>query len=213
MVATTSIGHLPDDELVQRAQEGDDAAINALIERYRRFARAKSRGYFIVGGDADDLEQEALIGLYKAVRDFRTDRAQSFRAFVELCVTRQIITAIKTASRRKHEPLNRAVPISGRHPAGNPSEVTLEEVPVEDSAPGPADVVVSVETMARMEATLTDVLSDFELQVLGLHVAGRSYVEMGEALGRDSKAIDNALQRIKRKLEGRLGEASSANFA
>jgi RNA polymerase sporulation-specific sigma factor len=196
---------LPDDALAARAQAGDDVALQALLDRYRRFARARSRGYFLVGGDAEDLEQEALIGLYKAVRDFRPEHQSSFRAFAELCVTRQIITAIKTATRRKHQPLNQYVSLSG----GAGRDDDGDDRPVDDlledrHAADPADAVLSAERLASMRASMLALLSGLEVDVLRLYVEGKSYQEIAERLQRHVKSIDNALQRIKRKLEAHL---------
>lgn len=213
MVTSRSISHLPDVELVHRAQRGHDAALDVLIGRYRRFVRAKSRGYFLAGGDADDLEQEALLGLCKAVRDYRSERCGSFRPFVELCVTRQIMTAIKVANRRKHQPLNWSVAIANVRCGEAGPEVAPEDRLVDDGTLEPAEQVVERQSAAEIRATLSAVLSDLELQVLGLYVDGWSYGEIGEALGRESKAIDNALQRIRRKLEGSVGEALARDIA
>lgn len=202
-VRTKYIGHLADSELVSLAQKGDNAAFGVLIERYRRFATAKCRGYFIVGGDTDDLEQEALIGLYKAVRDYRSERGGSLRTFIELCVSRQIVTAIKRATRQKHQPLNRSVPIPRLQRRDSGSETTLEELLVE-RAPEPAEMVVSVEAMVEMEATLSESLSELESTAFRLHCGGKSAAEIGETLGKDAKAIDNAIQRTRRKLQRQI---------
>ncbi|MGH9242785.1 MAG: RNA polymerase sporulation sigma factor SigH [Acidimicrobiales bacterium] len=203
-MASKSLSYLPDSELALEAQRGSDLALHSLIERYRRFARAKSRGYFLVGGDADDIEQEALIGLYKAVRDFRAEHQASFRAFAELCITRQIITAIKTATRRKHQPLNGYVSISGVRGSDDPTERSIEELLVGHENPDPADNVISIERLAAMRETVLMLLSGLEIEVLRLYIDGKSYHEIGEALGRHTKSIDNALQRIKRKLDAHL---------
>ena len=194
---------LTDPELAAIAQAGDPDAFTALIDRYRRFARAKSRGYFLVGGDADDIEQEGMIGLYKAVRDFRPDRQSSFRAFAELCITRQVITAIKTATRQKHQPLNRYVSISGAARGGEGDhESTVEHLLCDHHVADPADEVVPKERLDDLHASMSRLLSSLEVEVLGLYVEGKSYQEIGEHLGRHVKSIDNALQRIKKKVEG-----------
>jgi RNA polymerase sporulation-specific sigma factor len=190
---------LSDEELVGLFHEGELAALDLLVARYRRFARAKARGYFLAGGDTDDLEQEALIGLFKAIRDFRPGQA-SFRAFAELCITRQIMTAIKTACRQKHQPLNRYVSLWGLRVIDDPSERLVEEL-FDQRVPDPADEVVSLEGQAAMGASLVALLSGLEVDVLRLHLDGCSYQEISERLGRHVKAVDNALQRIKRKLE------------
>jgi RNA polymerase sporulation-specific sigma factor len=209
-VATSQLTELPDDELAARFQGGDRLALEALIARYRRFARAKSRGYFLVGGDADDIEQEALIGLYKAARDFRPEHQASFRAFAELCITRQIITAIKTATRQKHQPLNQYVSISGARGGDDPGERSVEELLHAHHDGDPADSVVSSERMETIRSSMARMLSALEVDVLKLYVEGKSYQEIGEQLGRHVKSIDNALQRIKRKLDQHLQETAAA---
>jgi len=203
-VAATPLTDVADDELAARFQAGDRLALDALIARYRRFARAKSRGYFLVGGDSDDIEQEALIGLYKAARDFRPEHQASFRAFAELCITRQIITAIKTATRQKHQPLNQYVSISGARGGDDPGERSVEELLHSHHDGDPADNVVSGERMQSMRTSMAEMLSGLEVDVLKLYVEGKSYQEIGEQLGRHVKSIDNALQRIKRKLDQHL---------
>jgi RNA polymerase sporulation-specific sigma factor len=201
-----------DDELAAAAQAGHTLSLDTLIDRYRRFARAKSRGYFLVGGDADDIEQEALIGLYKAVRDFRPEFQASFRAFAELCITRQIITAIKTATRQKHQPLNQYLSISGVRGSDDPGERSVEELlPCHHHGTDPADNVVSRERLESMRASMAQMLSDLEVDVLRLYVEGKSYQEIGERLGRHVKSIDNALQRIKRKLDAHLAAEAAAD--
>jgi RNA polymerase sporulation-specific sigma factor len=197
-VATES--NVTDEELVSRWQDGDSAALDALLRRYRRFARAKARTYFLVGADADDVEQEGMIGLFKAARDYRADRQSSFRAFAELCVTRQVISAIKASTRFKHQPLNRYVSISGVRGSDDPGQRHVEELLDQHSA-DPADLVVSAEQLYEMRRYMAECLSRLEVDVLRLYVEGKSYQEIGVQLGRHTKAIDNALQRIKRKLD------------
>jgi len=212
-VATT-LTDLPDDALAARFQGGDHRALDALLARYRRFARSKSRGYFLVGGDADDIEQEALIGLYKAARDFRSEHQASFRAFAELCITRQVITAIKTATRQKHKPLNQYVSISAVRGSDDPGERSVEELlPSVHHGTDPADNVVSNERFEAMRSAMTDMLSRFEVEVLERYVEGCSYHEIAEHLGRHVKSIDNALQRIKRKLDVHLATESATDAA
>ena len=191
--------------LVRLFHEGDVEALDLLLERYRRFARAKARGYFLAGGDSDDIEQEGMIGLFKAIRDFRHGQS-SFRAFAELCITRQIITAIKT----RHPP-EAPAPEPLRLPVGpagdrRPSERLVEEL-FDQHVPDPADEVVSLERLAAMRDALADLLSGLEVEVLRLYLDGRSYQEISGHLGRHVKSIDNALQRIKRKLEAPSGTA------
>ena len=201
---------LADDDLAARFQAGDSDALTVLLERYRRFARAKARGYFLIGADNDDIEQEGMIGLYKAARDFRPDRQASFRAFAELCVTRQVITAVKTATRRKHQPLNQYVSISGVRGGDDPSERNVEEMLHDHYETDPADEIVSRERMAAMRQSMADMLSGLEVEVLRLYVEGKTYQEISDHLGRHVKSIDNALQRIKRKLDCHLQERAAA---
>ncbi|MHB1786404.1 MAG: RNA polymerase sporulation sigma factor SigH [Acidimicrobiales bacterium] len=203
---------LEDSELVARYQRGDELALDVLMARYRRFALAKARTYFLVGADSDDIAQEGLIGLFKAIRDFRADRLSSFRAFAELCITRQIITAIKTATRNKHQALNQYVSISGSYrDSDDGSERPAEErLGLNAYGPDPADVVVSAEGMESLRNSMGEVLSSLEVDVLRLYVEGKSYQEISAHLGRHVKSIDNALQRIKRKVDMHLVERKAA---
>jgi RNA polymerase sporulation-specific sigma factor len=203
---------LTDIELVARFQSGCQDALQVVITRYRRFARAKARSYFLVGADSDDVEQEALIGLYKAARDFRPEHQSSFRAFAELCITRQIITAIKTATRQKHQALNQYVSISGTRNGDDSGERTVDElIHVHRHGSDPADHIVADERFGAMRDRMAEVLSGLEVDVLTLYVEGKSYQEIGDHLGRHVKSIDNALQRIKRKLEMHLAERAVAD--
>jgi len=212
--AATALADRTDDELAVQAQQGDRLAQQTLIERYRRFARAKGRGYFLVGGDSDDIEQEALIGLYKAIRDYLPERQASFRAFAELCITRQIITAIKTATRQKHQPLNQYVSISGSRPTDDQQSDRVVEDLLDDSpSSDPADQVVSGERLDNLRGAMAEMLSGLEVDVLRLYVEGKSYQEIGEVLGRHVKSIDNALQRIKRKVDTHLAGEAAADLA
>jgi RNA polymerase sporulation-specific sigma factor len=199
-----------DEDLAGRYQQGDLDALNVLLERYRRFARAKARSYFLVGADSDDIEQEGMIGLYKAARDFRSDRQSSFRAFAELCITRQVITAIKAATRQKHQPLNQYVSISGVRGGDDPGERSVEDLLDDHRIADPADEVVSRKRMASMRRSMAEMLSGLEVDVLRLYVQGKSYQEIGNRLGRHVKSIDNALQRIKRKLDAHLQEEQAS---
>src|SRR6266545_3497127 len=192
---------LQDLQLVLRARNGDEGALDQLMRRYTGFVRLKASSYFLAGGDSEDLIQEGLIGLYKAVRDFRTDKETSFRSFAELCVTRQIITAIKTATRFKHQPLNQYVSFS-HTPAGQDTD---GECTLGDALPGshvdePSVVVISTEELQSLVGTLGTGLSSLESDALRLYLEGASYEEMAEELGCDTKTIDNALQRVKRKI-------------
>ena len=192
---------LADLQLVVRARNGDQVALDALIRRYTGFVRLKASSYFLAGGDSEDLIQEGLIGLYKAVRDFRHDKETSFRSFAELCVTRQIITAIKTATRFKHSPLNTYISFSNT-PAGQDSD---SDVTLGDALPGPtvddpSICVISTEELQSLVFSLGTGLSKLEADALKLYLEGSSYEEMAEELGCDTKTIDNALQRVKRKV-------------
>ncbi|MBV8080036.1 MAG: RNA polymerase sporulation sigma factor SigH [Actinobacteria bacterium] len=192
---------LEDLQLVLKARNGDGAALDALMRRYTTFVRLKASSYFLAGGDSDDLVQEGLIGLYKAVRDFRPDKETSFRSFAEFCVTRQIITAIKTATRFKHAPLNSYVSFS-HTPAGQDGD---GDCTLGDALPGPgvhdpAVCVISTEELQSLVFCLGTGLSPLESNALRLYLEGSSYEEMAEELGCDTKTIDNALQRVKRKI-------------
>ena len=192
---------LADLQLVVRARNGDQVALDALIRRYTGFVRLKASSYFLAGGDSEDLIQEGLIGLYKAVRDFRPDKETSFRSFAELCVTRQIITAIKTATRFKHSPLNTYVSFS-HTPAGQDmdGECTLGEALPGPHTQEPSVCVISTEELQSLVFTLGTGLSSLEADALRLYLEGESYESMAELLGCDTKTIDNALQRVKRKV-------------
>ncbi len=201
-----TLEEVADEDLVARFHDGDFAALDTLLERYRRFARSRARAYFLAGADVDDVVQEGMIGLYKAARDFRADRQASFRAFAELCITRQVITAVKSATRHKHQPLNQYVSLSGARGGDESGERSLEEMLDPHAVPDPAETVISNERLAAMRRSIGETLSGLEVDVLRLYVEGKSYQEIGEQLGRHVKSIDNALQRIKRKLEGHLRE-------
>jgi RNA polymerase sporulation-specific sigma factor len=191
---------LEDLQLVLRARNSDDGAMDALIRRYTGFVRLKASSYFIAGGESDDLVQEGLIGLYKAVRDFRTDKETSFRSFAELCITRQIITAIKTATRYKHSPLNTYVSFS-QTPAGqDDGDCTLGDALPGPGVDDPAICVISTQELQSLVFCLGTGLSPLESDALRLYLEGSSYEEMAEELGCDTKTIDNALQRVKRKV-------------
>lgn len=205
-------GQASDESLLQLVRAGEDRALDELMVRYRPFARARARGYFLAGADLDDVVQEGLIGLYKAIRDFDPTCGSSFRTFAELCITRQMITAVKTATRQKHTPLNSAVSLS--RPVDGEPELGEERV-LADTLSGPrsrdpAELVVSAERIRALQAYLDEALSDLEVEVLRLYVDGRSYAEIAEVLSRHTKSIDNALQRVKRKLEEHLRERQAA---
>ena len=209
-LGSVALAELSDDELVARFQGGDNESLDVLLQRYRRFTRAKARGYFLIGADSDDIEQEGMIGLFKAVRDFRSDRQASFRAFAELCITRQIITAIKTATRQKHQPLNSYLSLSGTRPGEENGSGTVEEVLEAKGLIDPIEFIISMEDLRSMRRMMSEMLSKLEVEVLRLYVEGKSYQEIAEVLGRHVKSIDNALQRIKRKLDVHLAERAAA---
>jgi RNA polymerase sporulation-specific sigma factor len=191
---------LEDGYLIALAKQGSADAYDRLVRRYYSFVRLKASSYFLVGGDSEDLIQEGLVGLYKAIRDFRSDRESSFRNFAELCITRQIITAVKTATRNKHTPLNGYVSFSAAPAGASDSEPTLDEVLPGSTVHDPVNQVISSEELRSLVACLSTVLSDLESRVLSLYLDGRSYEEVGRRLDCDTKTVDNALQRVKRKV-------------
>ncbi|MDL2280250.1 RNA polymerase sporulation sigma factor SigH [Selenomonadales bacterium OttesenSCG-928-I06] len=206
--------NLPDEVLVCEAKDnGNMAALEYLINKYCNFVRAKARSYFLIGAEREDIIQEGMIGLYKAVRDFRTDKLSSFRAFAELCVTRQIITAIKTATRQKHIPLNSYVSLN-KPIYDEDSDRTLLDVLSGSRITDPEELVISREEFIDIEEKMGEILSDLEWKVLMLYLEGKSYQEIALELNRHVKSIDNALQRVKRKLEKYLenrGDATDAS--
>lgn len=199
---------MTDEEVVVEAKDKDNsAALDYLIHKYRNFVRAKARSYFLIGADREDIIQEGMIGLYKAIRDFRTDKLSSFRAFAELCVQRQIITAIKTATRQKHIPLNSYVSLN-KPIYDEDSDRTLLDVLSGSKISDPEELVISREEFIDIEAKMGQILSDLEWKVLISYLDGKSYQEIAAELGRHVKSIDNALQRVKRKLERYLENRS-----
>ncbi|WP_074951230.1 RNA polymerase sporulation sigma factor SigH [Alicyclobacillus macrosporangiidus] len=189
-----------DEELVEAVRNGDDQALEYLIHKYRNFVRAKARSYFLIGADREDIVQEGMIGLYKSIRDYREDKLTSFKAFAELCITRQIITAIKTATRQKHIPLNSYVSLD-KPIYDEDSDRTLLDVIGAARVTDPEELVIHQEEFDDIEVKMSELLSDLERQVLMLYLDGRSYQEIAVDLDRHVKSIDNALQRVKRKLE------------
>lgn len=199
---------LVDEEVVEFAREGDDAALEYLINKYKNFVRAKARSYFLIGADREDIIQEGMIGLYKAIRDFRLDKLSSFRAFAELCITRQIITAIKTATRQKHIPLNSYVSLN-KPIYDEDSDRTLLDVISGSKITDPEELIISREEFDDIEEKMGEILSSLEWKVLMSYLEGKSYQEIAEDLKRHVKSIDNALQRVKRKLERYLEKRES----
>lgn len=197
-----------DEDVVEFAREGDDAALEYLINKYKNFVRAKARSYFLIGADREDIIQEGMIGLYKAIRDFRMDKLSSFRAFAELCITRQIITAIKTATRQKHIPLNSYVSLN-KPIYDEDSDRTLLDVISGTRITDPEELIISREEFYDIEEKMGEILSSLEWKVLMSYLEGKSYQEIAEDLKRHVKSIDNALQRVKRKLERYLEKRES----
>ena len=191
---------MADEQVVGLAQQGDSVAVEYLLSKYKNFVRSKARSYFLIGADHEDIVQEGMIGLYKAIRDFKSEKLTSFRAFAELCVTRQIITAIKTATRQKHIPLNSYVSLN-KPIYDEESDRTLLDVISEEVPSDPEAMLIDREDLSFIEGRIGEMLSDLEKQVLVLYMEGKSYVEISRAMGRHVKSVDNALQRIKRKLQ------------
>ncbi|WP_172199095.1 MULTISPECIES: RNA polymerase sporulation sigma factor SigH [Saccharibacillus] len=199
-VTVSSYDFQCDEEVVEAVRAGDSEALEYLIHKYRNFVRAKARSYFLIGADREDIIQEGMIGLYKAIRDFRGDRLASFKAFAEICITRQIITAIKTATRQKHIPLNSYVSLD-KPIYEEDSDRTLLDVICVSQVCDPEELVINREEFTGLENKMSEILSELERQVLMLYLDGRSYQEIAVDLRRHVKSIDNALQRVKRKLE------------
>jgi len=195
---------MTDEDIALLAQEADGAALEYLLNKYKNFVRSRARSYFLIGADHEDIVQEGMIGLYKAIRDFRTDKLASFRAFAELCITRQIITAIKTATRQKHIPLNSYISLN-KPIYDDENDRTLLDVISEEIASNPEDLLISQEDLSLIEGKIGEMLSPLEKQVLLRYLDGKSYQEISDELGRHVKSIDNALQRIKRKLQDLRG--------
>lgn len=191
---------LEDEEVVELVHQGDSDALDYLIHKYQNFVRAKARSYFLVGADREDIIQEGMIGLYKAIRDFKEEKLTSFKAFAELCITRQMITAIKTATRQKHIPLNSYVSLD-KPIYDDESDRTLMDIISGTKVMDPEELIINQEEVDDIEVKMAELLSDLERKVLVLYLDGRSYQEISEELNRHVKSIDNALQRVKRKLE------------
>src|SRR4051794_11867698 len=196
--------------LIALAKQGNADAYDRIVRRYYGFVRLKASSYFLAGGDADDLIQEGLVGLYKAVRDYRTDRESSFRNFAELCITRQIITAVKTATRNKHTPLNQYISFSATPASATDGEPTPDEATPGPSVDDPISQVISSEELRALVGCLSTALSDLESRVLSLYLDGRSYEEIAGLLDCDAKTVDNALQRVKRKVGVHLASRNVA---
>jgi RNA polymerase sporulation-specific sigma factor len=191
---------LADEHIIELVHKGESEALDFLIHKYRNFVRAKARSYFLIGADREDIIQEGMIGLFKAIRDFKGDKLSSFKAFAELCITRQIITAIKTATRQKHIPLNSYVSLD-KPIYDEESDRTLMDVISGAKVSDPEELIINQEEFDQIEVKMAELLSDLERKVLALYLDGQSYQEISEELNRHVKSIDNALQRVKRKLE------------
>lgn len=200
---------LEDQDLVRRAREGEDRALETLLARYRNFARAKARSYFLTGSDKEDVVQEGMIGLYKSIRDYDLSHDTPFRAFAELCISRQILTAIKTANRNKHHPLNTSVSLETPISRGGEGHRTIGDNIEAPRLSDPIELVISAQEIEAIRDSMKDNLTDLEGDVLMLYMDGKSYEEIAGALGNHVKSIDNALQRIKRKLQRHIDQRNA----
>jgi RNA polymerase sporulation-specific sigma factor len=201
---------ITDEETVELAQQGEQFAVEFLVDKYKNFVRAKARSYFLIGADREDIIQEGMIGLFKAIRDYRVDKLTSFRAFAELCITRQIITAIKTATRQKHIPLNSYVSLN-KPIYDEESDRTLMDIITTTGITNPEEIIISREEFVFIEKKMGEILSSLEWKVLMSYLEGKSYQEISVDLKRHVKSIDNALQRVKRKLEKYLEDREETN--
>ncbi|NCU17569.1 RNA polymerase sporulation sigma factor SigH [Bacillus sp. P1(2020)] len=191
---------MEDEKIVELVHNGNSEALDYLIHKFRQFVRVKARSYFLIGADREDIVQEGMIGLFKAIRDYKDDKSTSFKAFAELCVTRQIITAIKTATRQKHIPLNSYISLD-KPVFDEESDRTLMDMLTGSQSLNPEELIISQEEFDSIELKMNELLSDLEREVLALYLDGQSYQEISDELNRHVKSIDNALQRVKRKLE------------
>ena len=190
-------------DIVLKASKGDKIALEYIIKKYKKFVKAKAKSYFLIGADKEDIIQEGMIGLYKAVRDFDASKTNSFKGFADICITRQIITAIKTATRQKHIPLNSYISLN-KPVYDEESERTLLDIIATSIVTDPEELIISKEELKHIESKMNELLSDLELQVVEYYLNGKSYQYIADKLKRDVKSIDNALQRVKRKLEKHL---------
>lgn len=190
-------------DIVLKASKGDKIALEYIIKKYKNFVKAKAKSYFLIGADKEDIIQEGMIGLYKAVRDFDASKTNSFKGFADICITRQIITAIKTATRQKHIPLNSYISLN-KPVYDEESERTLLDIIATSIVTDPEELIISKEELKRIESKMNELLSELELQVVEYYLNGKSYQYIADKLQRDVKSIDNALQRVKRKLEKHL---------
>ena len=204
------LDRLEDTELVEQARYGEERAIEVLLARYRNFARSKARSYFLAGSEREDVVQEGMIGLFKAIRDFDLQQKTPFRAFAELCISRQILTAIKTANRHKHHPLNTSVSLDAPAYEDNDASSIADHLMSPRRTSDPAELVISAEEIEALRTSMNRNLTELEGEVLTLYMDGKSYEEIAGTLGNHVKSIDNALQRIKRKLQRHLAERGAS---
>ena len=200
MNSANQFSGMTDEDIAVLASAGNSDATDFLLCKYMDFVRSKTRGYFLIGADTEDIIQEGMIGLFKAVRDFNTDISPSFAAFANLCIKRQIITAIKSATRKKHIPLNSYISLSNKV-YDEDDDTTLVEILIDKVDLSPEDILINRESYLSTENKIVSVLSDYEANVLLLYLEGKTYADIANELGKTEKSIDNALQRIKRKIE------------
>jgi RNA polymerase sporulation-specific sigma factor len=205
----TNFEEIPDEQIAELARDNDAQAQEYLLNKYKNFVRAKARSYFLIGADREDIVQEGMIGLYKSIRDFKSSKLTSFRAFAELCITRQIITAIKTATRQKHRPLNSYVSLN-KPVYDEESDRTLIDVLSSGKVSNPEDIFIGKEDFSTIETKMTKMLSPLEMKVLQKYIEGKSYQEISAELDRSVKSVDNALQRVKNKLEKLIAAEAQA---
>ncbi len=192
---------MKEEDVVFLARDGDENALNYLINKYRGYVYSKAKSYFLVGGDTEDILQEGMIGLFKAIKDFKCDRVSSFGSFADICITRQIITAIKTATRLKHMPLNSYVSLNKPVYEDDGETTLIDVMDFSGKMSDPEEMIISKEQVKGMEVVFTKVLSKMEKRVLNLYIEGKSHQEISKEINKDMKSVDNALQRVKNKLE------------
>jgi len=199
--STKDFASFSDEKLVLLSQQGNRAALDYLLDKYRVFVRNKSHSYYIAGADRDDIIQEGMIGLFKAIRDFRSGQSVSFKTFADICVTRQILTAVKNATRQKHAPLNSYISLYTPLSEDDENNAMLMDVIGRSEAADPEEIIINKEYAGSLGIKMNQALSEFELRVLSHYLKGMSYIEIAKETGRDAKSVDNALQRIKKKVE------------
>ena len=193
-----------DDELIDRLRRGESAIMDYICEKYKNLVRSKAKSMFILGGDNEDLIQEGMIGLFKAVRDYDMGRDASFFTFAELCINRQMYTAVQAAQRKKHSPLNNYISLDGTPGGAEGERAGIPTLYAERTEQNPEELFLDKERMAYLEKAILEELSEFEKQVFDLYMTGMSYSQIAKVLGRDEKATDNALQRLKSKIKKML---------